>query len=430
MFGFIVAESRRWRGARLPLLLALIAPLTLLAACGVSPSQADIHREPVRAATPDGDRVFVLTSQWKTYRVGTIRSGGSRYYTDLYIDIWAFDAANAKPVWRQRVTRERNGVNMGRALLGVSGGKLWVLQPTGLIGLSTADGAVAADVARIEAANPALKSLLPTEDKYYKFDAGGLTFTAADGREWRLNGADLKATPVTPPPAQPAEGVFLPARWAGGVGTWMFMERALFTRNGWFGLLDDAEAKGFAEQGAIGGIDPEKHPRTRMWQARVGSKETFFGPRPTFSNFKPLPEGQEYLHAGLLTNGVTNSLPIMLFKPDSMLVLHKDRLGDEGRLQLTRVTGPNGKPAWTVTLPMTRLEAVMPGEAGVVLQGYRPEEDPNRGLNSSNIPIDVDQIVSVDYATGKMGVYGFLVPATKPHDIPPSSTKLSAPGGG
>lgn len=72
----------------------------------------------------------------------------------------------------------------------------------------------------------------------------------------------------------------------------------------------------------------------------------------------------------------------------------------------------------------------MPGETGIVLQGYRPEEDPNRGLNSSNIPIDVDQLVSVDHATGQMGAYGFLAPATKPRDIPPSSTKLSAPGGG
>lgn len=374
--------------------------------------------------------MFVLTSQWKTFKSITGRRGSSgNSYTDLYVDVWAFDT-DAKPVWRQRVTQQRSGINMGRALLGVAGGKLWVLQPTGLVGLSTKDGAVVADVAKIEAANPALKSLLPTDDSFYKFDAAGLSFTAADGREWRLDSADLKATPVTPPPDQPAEGVFLPARWAGGVSTWMFMQRALMTRNGWFGLLDEAEAKQFAEQGAIGGIDPEKHPRTRLWQARVGSTATFFGPRPTFSNLRPLPEGEEYLHAGLLTNGKDNALPIMLFKPDSMLVLHKDRLGDEGRLQLTRVTGPNGKPAWTVTLPMSRLEAVMPGETNIVLQGYRPEEDPNRGLNSSNVPIDVDQLVSVDYATGRIGAYGFLVPATKPADIPPSSTKLSAPGGG
>ncbi|HYD46036.1 MAG TPA: PA2928 family protein [Phenylobacterium sp.] len=423
MFGVIVADTHRRLGGPRVFLLALIAPL-LLAACGLAPTPADIQREPVRAATPDGDRVFVLTSQWKTYRVGSSRSGSGTYYTNLFIDVWAFDAANAKPVWRQRITNQRSGVNMGRGLLGVSGGKLWVLQPTGLLGLSTTDGAIVADVSRIEAANPALKSLLPTEETYYKFDAGGLSFTAADGRAWRLNGADLKATPMAPPPEQPPEGVFLPARWAGGVGTWMFMERALNTRGGWFGLLDDAEAKRFAEQGAIGGIDPQGHPRTRMWQARVGMKETFFGPRPTYSHFKPLPEGPEFLHAGLLTNGVTNSLPIMLFNPDSMLVLHRDRLGDEGRLQLTRITGPNGKPAWTVTLPMTRLEAVMPGKTGVVLQGYRQEEDPNRRRNSSNLPIDVDQIVAIDYASGKMGAYGFLVPATKPQDIPSSSTRL------
>jgi len=406
----------------LPVIIALAIGL-IVAGGGPVASPADVIGPPVRAASRQGDRVYVLTSQWKTFR-SAFRSSATSY-TDLYVDVWAFDAADARPVWRHRLAKDRSGVNMGRALLGAQGGVLWALDPKGLVGLSLADGAVIADAARIEAANPALKGLIPTEANYFRFDAAGLTFTAADGRNWRL-AEGLKAEPATTALAQaPVAGVVRPAHIAGGNGTYAFMERGLSIGPRWLGLLDAEEARTFAANGAIGGVDPAGHPRMRLWRASIGSKPTFFGPKPTFGAFAPLPESPEFINSGLLSNGVTNSLPILLFKPDSVLVLHRDRLGDAGRLKLTRLSGPAGKALWTVDLPMQALESVMPGEGSLVLLGARDEPGPRRGPNSRDT-VSVDQLVAIDLASGKMGAYGFKILATEPQKIPQSSTVLAA----
>ncbi len=421
---------------RLPRLLGLLAIPAVIAAVvwvviagrGLVPSVADVQAEPVRAVTPAGDRVFLMTSQWRTYRSYASRSGVS--YTRLFIDVWGFDTATAKPVWRQRIVDERRGVNMGRRILGVQGGVLWLFDGRQLLGLSPADGARVADNAAFESANPALKGVMPTEERYVRFDPQGLSFTAADGRDWRLTGQGAATRPDGPrldtaaQRAPPQPGVALPANTAGGIGTWAFYTRGLnIGGRMWLGLLAEPEVADFRDKGVIDGVDPERHPRTRVWSAKIGSRSTFFGPKPTFSDFKPLPESPDFLVAGLLEdNRCCHDTPILLFKPDSVLVLHRDRLGEQGRLRLTRVSGPRGRPLWTADLPLQALEAVMPGDRAVVLLGRRDEPPLFPRRFEPQRPESVDQLVFVDLATGAVGAYGFRIPPTPPHRVPSSST--------
>ncbi len=424
-------------GSRLGGVLAAVLVLALIGAgaawvmlgSGVVPSPASVQGSPVRAATAKGERVMVMTSQWRTYRTRGSRSGTS--YTRLLIDVWGFDGA-AKPVWRTRLADERGGVNMGRKLLGVQGGVLWLLDGKALVGLSPETGARVVDTAALEAANPALKGLVPKEERYYRFDPQGLSFTAADGRDWRLTGQGAATAPDGPrlttdqERAPPKPGVVLPARSAGGNGSWAFYARGInIGGKTWLGLMAEPEAAVFKAAGGVGGVDPERYPRTRLWSARIGSKSTFFGPKATLDGFKPLPESPEFLTAGLLQDGrCCSDIPILLFQPDSVLVLHKDRLGEGAHFKLTRVSGPLGKPVWTAELPVSGIEAVMPGEGSVVLLGRR-DEPPLFGREKR--PESVDQLVAVDYATGKVGAYGFRVLATKAEDIPPSSTPAAKP---
>lgn len=440
MTGSIVTkpEPRRGLGRGLGALvtLAILAALgagawfILAGGSGVVPSPAGVIAEPIRAVTPDGDRVYLMTSQWRTYRSRGSRRGTS--YSRLFVDVWGFDATNAKPVWRIRIADERGGVNLGRKLLGAHGGVLWLLDGKALVGLSPKDGSRIADATTLEAANPALRGVVPAEDRYFRFDPRGLSFTSADGRDWRLTGQGSATAPDGPrldtdaQRAPPRPGVFLPADTAGGNGSWSFYSRGLNIGNRmWLGLMAEPEVAPFRSGGTIGGVDPQRYPRTRLWSAKIGSTRTFFGPRPTFADFRPLPEGPEYLTAGLLQDGrCCHDTPILLFKPDSVLVLHKDRLGDAGKFHLTRASGPLGKPVWTVDLPVSALEAVMPGETSVAIYGRR-DEPPLFGRDKQ--PDSVDQLVTIDYATGRMAAYGFRIKATKPQDIPPSSTDLAAP---
>ena len=400
---------------------------------GLVPSPASIQGEVVRGRAPDGaDRVFLLTSQWRTFRSRTGPSGTA--YTRLFVDVWAFDPATARPVWRQRLSDDRGGVNMGRQILGMQGGVLWLFDGRSILGLSPKDGARVADNGTFQDANPQLRGVMPTEARYVRFDPQGLSFTAADGRDWRLTGQGAATRPDGPrldtdaQRADPRPGVSIPARNAGGNGTWAFYTRGInIGGRTWLGLLAEPEAARFDAQDAIGGVDPQTHPRTRVWTARIGSKGTFFGPRPTISEVRPLPESPEFLTAGLLQDGrCCRDIPILLFKPDSVLVLHRDRLGQQGRLKLTRVAGPRGAPVWSADLPLQEIEAVLPGENALVLIGRR-DEPPLFRRRDTDRPESVDQLVSVDLATGKLGAYGFRIVPTDPHDLPASSTKLSPP---
>lgn len=74
----------------------------------------------------------------------------------------------------------------------------------------------------------------------------------------------------------------------------------------------------------------------------------------------PLPESPDFLMAGLLAaeaGGYQAQTALWRRDPDSVFVLSRDRLGEEGRLQLARVAGPAGKPVWSTALPLSNMSA-------------------------------------------------------------------------
>jgi hypothetical protein len=402
---------------RFILFLAIIGGIALITAIVVGAlawrsdtiaTPADVIGAPVRAQTPAGDRIFLLTSQWKTWKPFTSAryASSSPTYTDLLIDVWAFDATSGEMVWTRQLEADRSGTNMGRALLGADAGAVWVLAGDGLVGLSPKDGSIVADVARLEAANPTLKGLMPKEPDLYKFGPAGLSLTAADGRRWRMAGEGLKVAPEGEP--GPAGPVFPPARWSGGVGTWMFHEKGVHIgQTRWLGVLSEAEAAKSRETGTLALANAEEEPRGRLWSAWVRKKPTHFGSERVYERFEPLPQGPEFVQAGLLSDGKDNALPILPTGPDSVLVLHRDRLDDEGRWRVSRVAGPAGNVLWTAELGMKRLDAVMPGETSLAIQGSRPERDPLRPIGEVHMT-DVDVLAVIDLASGKASVHRFF----------------------
>lgn len=69
--------------------------------------------------------------------------------------------------------------NATARILGQNGKYAWLFLHDQPVALSSADGAVVADRKRLEAANPELKGLFPSEPKFYTHD-GGLVITTAD----------------------------------------------------------------------------------------------------------------------------------------------------------------------------------------------------------------------------------------------------------
>ena len=363
---------------------------------------------PLRTDHGGADRVYLLSTQSETVTGVAGRRSSNRPRRDLlHVDLWAIDADTATLAWRKRLRSyegaEREGRDLrGFDLLGVDGKTLW-LTVDGPLGVSLADGSVVADGARIDAKNPAMAGKRVDELGYTAFGRHGLQVTLNDASQWRIDASDLSAAPRDTDVRDP-QGILPPARSARGSST-AFLTRALTAGERWLGVMTDEEARHYSNKPVIPGRDPNERPGAmqqfleanhvpaplhelrpqayRLWGARVQQVSAAppdwpknfpdkWGKRPQFSDYRMLPDTPPFLRAGLLHNGDPREQALWYREPDSVLVLHSDKLGREGRLQLTRVSGPVGKPVWSAALPMDELQAVMPKDNDLLLLGSEP----------------------------------------------------------
>jgi hypothetical protein len=123
-----------------------------------------------------------------------------------------------------------------------------------------------------------------------------------------------------------------------------------------------------------------------------------WGMRTQFSDYAALPDSPTFLRAGLLREHRDAEVPLWYRNPDSVLVLHTDKLGPAGRLQLSRISGPLGKPVWNTRLPMASLTSVMQGDNAVLLWGSETGAADERSKEENYAHA---KLVRVDVATGK-----------------------------
>ena len=404
---------------------------------------------PLRTDQGGTDRIYLIGSQSETVLgVAGRRSNNRPRRQLLHVDLWAVDAATATLAWRKRLRtyegEERAGRDLrGFDLLGVDGKTLW-LTVDGPLGVSLADGSVVADGVRIDAKNPTMAGKRLDGPGYIAFGRHGLQLTLDDASQWRIDASDLSAAPRDTDVRDP-RGILPPARSAHG-STSAFVTRALPLGEGWLGVMTDQEAKFYSSEPVIPGRDPSERPgvmqqfleenhvpsplhepkpqQYRLWGAHVAQVSAApagwskdlpdrWGTRPQFSNYKMLPDAPAFLRAGLLRNGDPREQALWYREPDSVLVLHSDKLGQDGRLQLTRVSGPAGKPVWSSTLPMDELQAVMPKDNDLFLLGSEPSASTGKSADEEGPHL---KAVRVDMPTGRTNVLDLTAESLKQYE--------------
>ncbi len=317
--------------------------------------------------------------------------------------------------------------------MGVDKGVLWARIPD-LVGIRLDDGVVVADSAKIEVRNPALAGLMPQAPdnpifltdsmQPLKFDPdAGLVVLLADARRVRIDPLSLAATPYAPRSESdrdaPSSGSALKAPLASRMSIvslsngmkWDAMVRGIPMHGRgksmiWLGLLSETELEQAQKQKrrTIGNqMDFSTPSRHRLYRADLKPIEDFFGPRLQFLDPVVLPESPDFLMAGLLVEGLDSTgQPAALWRrePDSVFVLSRDRLGDDGRLQLARVAGPAGRPEWSVALPLSAMSAWLPGARHVLMLGPAPSEP--RSPMAEEGENQAMQVLSIDLSTGAM----------------------------
>ncbi|MFN8641789.1 MAG: hypothetical protein U0802_09085, partial [Candidatus Binatia bacterium] len=148
----------------------------------------------------------------------------------------------------------------------------------------------------------------------------------------------------------------------------------------------------------------------RDWPAELPDN---WGTRDRFSDYQPLPEAPPFLQAGLLGDGRTPH-PMWYREPDSVLVLHHDKVGDAGRLRLARVAGPGGRVVWDAALPLADLVASTYGATHVALLGRAPNAAYEPGDESSREEHEV--LVAVDVASGAVAPFDLTAESVRDPD--------------
>ena len=105
-------------------------------------------------------------------------------------------------------------------------------------------------------------------------------------------------------------------------------------------------------------------------------------------------------------------------EPDSVVVLHHDKLGDAGRLRLARVAGPGGRVVRDAALPLAELTSAtyVPGQ--VVLFGSAPNPAHNPDAQASREQHEV--LVAVDVPTGTVTSFDLTAERIRPERCVPS----------
>jgi hypothetical protein len=430
-------EPRTWRLAFMsgvfafPTIIGVVAYISMVVIAftqtGVEPART--IGAPLRVATAGMDAIFMLTAQQEERVVG----GMSRWMayrgfeTVTHVDLWRFDLASGQPAWRKRLVTGRGTSIFDYALWGADGDRIWMFMREPQV-RAAANGDLIADASVIEARNPQLKGVLPRQTTHYQFfDQYGLAFTAADARAWLLDGQTLAAVSWPNKTIAPKPSAVAPPRSAGSSIT-VFQKRGLLLPRDWLGVLTEEEAATLNAEAKVPGAEPGERrgalaaymeyamappdlthdgpKRYRLWRAKVEQISAAplgwpkelpdkWGKRNRYSSFSPFEKSPEFLQAGLLSDG-RSALPLYLTNPDSVLVLHRNRIDNLGRLHVTRIAGPDARTVWDAPLPLSSMESVMPGRERLVLFG-RERGDPRT--------TEAEWLITIDLASGAMQTF-------------------------
>lgn len=404
---------------------AMAAALLALAGCSSSDFDPPERSGPMGLVRHgDGAALWIATTQDEVRQrfSGGSRASRGKWFTEswTHLRVQAHDPATGQRLWLREVLAQKDGVGVSSELriLGQQGDRVWVWLGNSLQLLDAGDGHPVADTKAIEAANPGTAGLFPTDIVHYTSMGDRMVVTLADGRRIAVDGTTLAATDyeVTD------RSVFdyassMTQRWNGGYRTADFGVRHVKDGDAWVGLLSPAEATDAVDDGYGSNhfdsaeIDNEGNTARRGFLRATVGKTTEFreGRLPRLDALEPIPGAAGPWLQGVLLRtpalpgtpawvqrGViqkpTPGNPLRLKDPVGLVVMHRTRLDDAGRLALTRVDG-DYRERWTATLPLAEISnrwelgdhLLLFGELGGGVPGMR---------------IAGEALVSVDLATG------------------------------
>ena len=351
------------------LFVAAVAGLLLFPSCSRSQFEAPQRLGPPALVMHQNEPhlwLFVKQEEQKQIVTGFGRRTSGNIVTEIryHFDLQSHDTRTTERVWKKRLLSlkdKEGGHNAQARILGQDGEIVWLFVNDQPISVSSSDGSVLADRKLIEERNSALQGIVPKELNFYTFD-NGLVITAADARRYKVRATDYVAEAYKPANEEQFSRMqFMSSTWNGGYHTSDFLTRMATIGGRWLGLYTEKEATDAGDD-SFGDhlkdptqiLDEGSRARRTFWTARIGkTKEFSEGSHDRLFDVTRVPGAPDFLEAGLFIKQGTKQ-PLELHDPTGLLVLHRTRLDDEGRIAFTRLDETLHEK-WTTTLPIIDL---------------------------------------------------------------------------
>jgi hypothetical protein len=399
----------------------------LVSGCSKSVFEPPEMQGPAAMVESGGQPRLWLLSKQEEQRMVSVFGGGTRgtttFRTDTFFhfNVVAIDPVSTKTVWKQRIATFGDpkaagakpsrviGSDVDARLLGQDGDVVWLLVGDEPYALDAKDGHVLVDGAGIEAANPALKGLLPSEARLYGFDQG-LVFMSADARNFVVRGPNHQAVAYTPAapqqpeirlkpngmpvivPMRPPMGE-VPARQAQLGGAWL----GLYSPKEVEDILDDHSGDSLKYPYTV--KDEGASARRSFVRATTTTEQHFEESFERIATLTPVPDAPVFLKGRFFKKPGTDEA-LLFDQPTSVLVWHSTRMDDAGRLALARVDD-SLHVLWRAELPLSEPDVIrhiaswqLPGRI-VAIGELRTQDD--GGVQHRD-----PYLVSVDLASGKL----------------------------
>lgn len=387
-------------------------------------------------------QLWVLQKQEEVREVRSGTGGRGRSASTLRRDsyfhfaVQAFDPVTVRPLWKRHLvsyhdTEVKPGQVMpGRVigsavsgrLLGQADGLVWALVDSDPYGLDARTGEIRFRPEDVRSARPELADLLPSEARLWGFDDGPVVMLA-DARVVRLRGATLEVEDyVAPAPA--AEEVPLKSNGSPRIVPLRplvpVVRHVRRADDEWLALYTDAEAAdaiddGFGDHAMFPYSikDEGLMARRQFRRIRLTNEQRFDETILRLSSQAPLPEAPVLLRGRFVRDPATDQAVVM--DNGDLLVWHRTRIDDAGRLVLTRFDAGLA-PRWQVEVPITDGGTDLPVSTWrigdhLVVQGLRQDTVDHTRRRTA-------QLVSVNLADGRLAAWDLA--AESPADASPS----------
>jgi hypothetical protein len=138
--------------------------------------------------------------------------------------------------------------------------------------------------------------------------------------------------------------------------------------------------------------------RTRLYTATLSPDGRYWN-----VGYEKTALGEQVFLQGAFLVDLEKGAPLRLSAPDGYLVVHRDKIGKEGRLQLTRIDR-TGKTLWSLPTGLTAFSSWKRRNDRLVLMG---KDNENISSGEDNL------LLSIDCTNGKAAVYDYVKNAVR-----------------